>query len=393
MRSSLLAIAKSRPQCIDTSGLSSIEVSNQGELNAALAEISCGTAVVLGAGEYNGDIDLNRSCGPADPLVLQNAPDARPILNGKITLRGSHIYVTGMRINSGVRINGDSHRLSRNVMQGQGSGSLVIRSNGTNMTIDHNEIFDHGQGIRVCSTGSCGGGEANRGTYIGYNYFHDQKGQRKNANENITTHGDAWGKSEITIENNLIVNAGLDDEAISIKTSNNVVRGNTIINSRGLVVRLGSNNLLEGNVIINGKGIRVHGDNNILDNNLIEDRVGIRIAEGSITQDDRNPECKTGDIQPIKLLADGQCVKGHPAARNTVLMNNYADINLGCLSRKPSYNVPAQGTLMFNNDGYVGQCLDAGTTDAGGRPSKPAPRALEPADVGPDAGIEACRPS
>ncbi len=62
----------------------------------------------------------------------------------------------------------------------------------------------------------------------------------------------ASGRSSFTvIEENLLERCSGEDEIISLKSSDNVVRGNTLINCRGVIcMRLGNRSVASGNIII-----------------------------------------------------------------------------------------------------------------------------------------------
>ncbi|WP_038169027.1 polysaccharide lyase 6 family protein [Verrucomicrobium sp. BvORR106] len=91
---------------------------------------------------------------------------------------------------------------------------------------------------------------------VDHNHFRDViYANRENGHETIRTGGNdlgAAGKSSFTIiEHNLLERCSGEDEIISIKSSDNVIRNNTLIDCRGAVcMRLGNRNEVSGNVII-----------------------------------------------------------------------------------------------------------------------------------------------
>jgi Ca2+-binding RTX toxin-like protein len=98
---------------------------------------------------------------------------------------------------------------------------------------------------------------------------------------NLADEGDVGITGRSVAEYNLLENVDYDPEAISVKTSENRIRFNTLRGSEngGLVVRSGDDNLVEGNFIFDtNDGIRVNGSNNQILNNYIEgSETGIRI--------------------------------------------------------------------------------------------------------------------
>lgn len=91
---------------------------------------------------------------------------------------------------------------------------------------------------------------------IDHNHFRDViYANRENGHETIRTGGNdlgASGKSSFTtIEDNLLERCNGEDECLSIKSSDNLVRRNTLINCRGAIcMRLGNHNVAEDNIII-----------------------------------------------------------------------------------------------------------------------------------------------
>ncbi|WP_170156905.1 polysaccharide lyase 6 family protein [Roseimicrobium gellanilyticum] len=91
---------------------------------------------------------------------------------------------------------------------------------------------------------------------IDHNHFRDViYADRENGHETIRTGGNdlgASGRSSFTtIEHNLLERCSGEDEIISIKSSDNIIRDNTLINCRGAIcMRLGNRSVVSGNVIV-----------------------------------------------------------------------------------------------------------------------------------------------
>jgi poly(beta-D-mannuronate) lyase len=89
----------------------------------------------------------------------------------------------------------------------------------------------------------------------------------------LGTTGDYQDTKSI-VENNLFVNCDGDAEIISIKSSSNEIRYNTVRTSNGVISsRAGNNNQIYGNFILaNGKGggIKIQEQNIKVYNNYIE---------------------------------------------------------------------------------------------------------------------------
>ena len=85
------------------------------------------------------------------------------------------------------------------------------------------------------------------------------------------------------VEYNLFEKADGDNEAISVKSSDNIVRYNTLRNSRGeITLRHGNRNRVDGNFIIGGiSGIRFFGNDHVIVNNVVQGISGKPIQVGS----------------------------------------------------------------------------------------------------------------
>lgn len=91
---------------------------------------------------------------------------------------------------------------------------------------------------------------------VDHNHFRDVVyANRDNGHETIRTGGNdlgASGRSSFTIiEENLLERCSGENECMSLKSSDNIVRRNTLLNCRGAIcMRLGNRNVAEGNIIM-----------------------------------------------------------------------------------------------------------------------------------------------
>src|SRR5262249_10858710 len=104
------------------------------------------------------------------------------------------------------------------------------------------------------------------------------------------------------IEHNLFVRCNGENELISIKSSSNTIRYNTLLDSPGtqLTLRHGNDSLVYGNYLRNTDGIRIFGDRHQIFSNYLENNsVGINIGNGDgevadgapLTSHDRPDDC------------------------------------------------------------------------------------------------------
>jgi poly(beta-D-mannuronate) lyase len=84
------------------------------------------------------------------------------------------------------------------------------------------------------------------------------------------------------VENNLFEKCNGDLEVISVKSTSDIIRYNTLRNSAGTItLRHGWNNLVEGNYLLGNKtGIRMFGNNQTVINNVIENSTGPALTVG-----------------------------------------------------------------------------------------------------------------
>ncbi len=145
-----------------------------------------------------------------------------------------------------------------------GSVQCWLTVAGDDAQIDHN-TFQHkstiGNFIEVVGPG--GSGMAQR-TWIHHNYFLDQSYSGGNGGESIRVglSGRQHSSAYAIVEDNLFEACNGDLEVISVKSSDDTIRYNTLRNSKGTItLRHGWRNVVEGNFLLgNATGIRMFGN-------------------------------------------------------------------------------------------------------------------------------------
>ncbi|MFD1049621.1 chondroitinase-B domain-containing protein, partial [Kibdelosporangium lantanae] len=215
---------------------------------------------------------------------------------GGLDLTGvSHVVVQGFVFdnNDGLTVPGDAaaNRVTRNTFQGNPSGaSLTVKADDTE--VDHNTFQNRtSEGVYLQAVGA-GSKDMPQRVHVHHNYFYNHQFKGDNGGESIRfgLSGRQHAVANGLIEYNLFNKADGDSEAISVKSSNNVVRYNTIINSRGtLSLRHGWNTLVEGNILIGGTtGIRFFGNNHTIINNVVQDTsntAAMEVGGGEVRDD------------------------------------------------------------------------------------------------------------
>jgi parallel beta-helix repeat protein len=249
----------------------------QSRINAAVA----GHRIVLRNGTYStsGAIGVSgRNGTAASPIVIQAESTGGVTIGGSAGFsfsNASFVTVQGFRFTHGSTqgLAGNSHhlRFTRNVFQ-LGSGATHWMSvSGNDDEIDHNTFQNKTtQGVYLTVRGPGGTAMAQR-TWIHHNYFLNHGFTGDNGGEGIQVglSGLSLTAANTLIEQNLFERHNGDPEAISIKSTSNTVRYNTVRNSKGcIVLRHGNGSTVAGNFVLDSDcGIRFYGnDHRIYDN-------------------------------------------------------------------------------------------------------------------------------
>jgi poly(beta-D-mannuronate) lyase len=278
-----------------------VSVSSVQALSTTLAAAVPGDTVKLAAGRYSGGtIRVSRSGTAAKPITISAASVGATEIGGstKLDLTGaSHVVVEGFVFTSNadltVPVGAAANRITRNVFSSNKSGAyLSVAADDTE--IDHNTFQNKTTAGVFLQVNGPGAHDMAKRVHVHHNYFFNHQFKGANGGESIRfglsgrQHGDAQG----LIEYNLFEKADGDSEAISVKSSNNVVRYNTLFNSRGTIsLRHGWGTTVEGNFVIGGhSGIRFFGNNHTIINNVVQDSGGqpMEVGGGEIRDDTNN---------------------------------------------------------------------------------------------------------
>ncbi|TWP45294.1 lyase [Lentzea tibetensis] len=186
-------------------------------------------------------------------------------------------------------------RITRNTYTGNKSGaSLSVGAD--DVQIDHNTFQNRtNEGVYLQITGP--GSDIAKRSWIHHNYFYNHQFKGANGGESIRlgySHKQSKSANAI-VEHNLFEKADGDSEAISIKSSDNIVRYNTIRDSKGFIVlRHGNRSVVDGNVLFQ-TGIRFHGNDHKVINNYVENTRDRAIVFGSGSEADSGPTSKEHD--------------------------------------------------------------------------------------------------
>ncbi len=230
-----------------------------------------------------------------------------------------------------VPVEAQATRITRNTYNGDKNGaSLTVSAN--DVQVDHNTFSNRtNEGVYLQVTGP--GSEIAQRTWIHHNHFYNHSFSGSNGGESIRLgYSHKQSKSAYAvIEHNLFDKANGDPEAISVKSSDNTVRFNTIRNSKGhIVLRHGNRTTVEGNLLF-GSGIRFHGNDHKIFNNYVQNTGDRAIVFGKGSETDSGPTSTSHDrpdrvtVAFNTLVGTGAVVDsdtGTYAPKDCVLANN-----------------------------------------------------------------------
>jgi hypothetical protein len=429
-----------------------VDVANSNALENALAGVQAGDCIVLADGSYTFPT-ISAQASEQKPIIIRakNTLKAR-VEGGDITLKNAkNVVVQGIHFTSSGRItlaDSDHCRISRFRMERKETDQEIdwITLGGSTQygRIDHSEFGPQnhiGNMIMLAGKGS----QVVQYTRIDHNYFHDVNYSSGNGWELIRAglSGLSMSSGHATIEHNLFVHADSDPETISVKSSDNIIRYNTLRATAGqFTLRHGNRNQVYGNYIFGddragSAGLRIYGGNHKIYDNYIENVAGLAINVDGGENDDEHGALtdhkvcygvsvvyntivsKQGigvgsgkPLQPRDTVVANNIVQGaglliseHSGSTNTKLKNNLvhggqAGVSTGVINKDPklvqkdgAYRIASGSPATDAADdsyGYVGEDIqgkarkqpDIGADELGsGAVKRRGP--LTPADVGP----------
>ncbi|MET7283949.1 polysaccharide lyase 6 family protein [Kribbella sp. NPDC005582] len=289
------------------------------ELRRALGTAGPGTVITVADGIYQvpagQPIAVTGLRGrPHRPIVIRSESVGGAVLTGEqsfVFTGASDITLEGFafRQSTTFELPPDCRRirLTRNDFQLadiEGVHWVMVRADHT--TLDHNAF--HGKTTLGIYLGIEGAGDDQmaQGVHVYRNHFSDHSFPGDNGGEPIRlgVSPRALSTAGAIIESNLFERANGDPEAISVKSSGNVIRHNTIRDSLGgIVLRHGNGNRVEGNYLLSGQnGIRIYGNDHQIVNNYLSGIAGTGIVLGSGSVRDHFPgepkTSRTGNDAP-----------------------------------------------------------------------------------------------
>ncbi|WP_405683653.1 chondroitinase-B domain-containing protein [Streptomyces sp. NBC_00057] len=328
-------------------------VGSLAELQSAINGAAPGDRIVLADGTYTvpsgGAINVSGKNGTgAAPITIVSKTRGGAVLRGERSFvfnNSSNITVSGFAFRQSASMeipaNCSAIRLTRNDFQFADIDGLywvVVRANDSK--IDRNHFHDKTTaGIFIVVDGP-GSTDMAQNLHIFKNHFSDHSFTGANGGEPIRlgVSGRALSSAHAVVEYNLFERCDGDPEAISVKSSDNTVRYNTIRNSRGgIVLRHGNHSTVEGNYLIGGTdGVRLYGNDHLIVNNYLNGLSGRALVVGSGTTRDHNSG-ETADER-----------RGNDACDRAVIVHNSLLNNVGMLSGETREYEPRDVVIADN---------------------------------------------
>jgi Chondroitinase B len=346
------------PLCYKEVGGNIRNVNSCSSFATALGNANPGDFITLANGDYNCNATLARNGIATNPIFITAAnPKQARFNSATLTITGNYNVVANLNFNnSGVTATGSYNRITKNIFHNNAGplGAAVVVDRGNSNRIDHNEVADYGAGSRgfriiPASTGNT----TAKNNVIDRNYLHRSLGPSQNGADGIqlgTYSAHTYQELNTIVEYNLIEQWEIDGEMISNKSSNNIIRFNTLADSNASgPIRHGSHIDVISNYLVNVRGLINYGDDNMIIGNVVEN--------GDLV-------VRNGDITQSEVL---QGSEGHPASLRTLVAANTVingEICVGCKTPGGSSagGVPAKFTDLKGNKAKITLSQQENTT-------------------------------
>ena len=353
------------------------------DLQARINSAVPGDIIVVRQGVYTASSTIHIGCQgtAAEPITIIAESTGAVEINGtegfRVNSPATYVEIDGFVFThrsgrASIRSGATHIRFTRNIFECTGTGAYLTVA-GHYAEIDRN-IFRNkstvGNMIDVRGSGS----QIAQHVWIHHNYFHDFTSPGANGAETIRfgLSGLSLSNGYGLIEHNLFERCTGENEMLSIKSSANTIRYNTLVDSPGaeITLRHGNECLVYGNYLRNVTGIRIFGDRHQVFSNYLEaNSGGINIGNGAgevadgaaLTTHDRPDDCVIS-FNTLVNNARNYFMTGRTnglGATNTTFANNII-VGGGAAA---SLNGPYVGGVWLGN--IIWQTAGAGAMPAG----------------------------
>jgi poly(beta-D-mannuronate) lyase len=356
-----------------------VRVSHTTELTAAIQDLAPGDVVILADGVYAGDATLriaDQSATSQQPIVITAEHQRQAVLQGTLHFEisnSSHVTICGLTFNTqgagkhrdigAITIKHSHHnRITHNrfaLAEQLGAHPevmldwLVIRGKQSRHNrVDHNLFENKLQRGRFIIVGLLDAADTMpQYTHIDHNHFRDMAPLARNGMEAVVLGGghpvtafymadqDAFSMFEYNLLERV---DGECAEVISLKSSSNVIRHNTFLDTNGSIYfRAGNRNTVYGNYFLGcGKkgsgGVRIYGEEQKVSDNYFS---GLDI-----------PAVWFGDANAVTFDPDKNLAPFTQVTRAEVANNIFVDTNLGLARHlRPGCDLRPRNSVIRNN--------------------------------------------
>lgn len=267
-------------------------VHNAAEITSAQALAGPGDSIVMANGTWTDqNITFSDNGNASSPITLRAQTPGRVILTGnsRLTISGDFLVADGLTFKDGSLTGGQIVSITSSAAHSRFTNSAIVdydppsrstdyewvRVDGQENRVDHNFFKGHNHAGITLEVSPAAGSKHQ----IDNNQFVDRPVGDGNGWETIRigVSGIQTRSAQALVEHNLFERCDGELEIISNKTSNNIIRNNTIRASKGTItLRHGQGSRVEGNWFLGENvagtgGIRVIGPNHVVVNNHLQD--------------------------------------------------------------------------------------------------------------------------
>ncbi|MFB7864236.1 chondroitinase-B domain-containing protein [Streptomyces sp. NPDC056069] len=346
------ALASANSARIAAAEAATVTVGSLAELQKAIDRAVPGDRIVLADGTYTvpsaGIAVSGRNGTTSAPITIVAESRGGVVLQGArsfVFADSSNIVISGFALRQSTTLEIPAScpriRLTRNDLRfADVTGLDWVLVRGDDAKIDRNHFHDKTtQGIFLVVDGPGATAMAQRLTVL-RNHFSDHGYGGENGGEPIRlgVSARALSSANAVVEYNLFERCDGDPETISVKSSDNTVRYNTVRDSRGgIVLRHGNRTTVAGNHLLGGgEGVRLYGNDHLVVNNYFGALTGRALVVGSGTTRDHH----TGETTDER--------RGNDACDRAVIAHNTFVGNARTLSGESRTYAPSDVVVADN---------------------------------------------
>ncbi|HSI07342.1 MAG TPA: chondroitinase-B domain-containing protein, partial [Rariglobus sp.] len=344
----------------------------------ALGAAVPGDVIILANGTYTnfGYYKMIKSGTAAQPVTVRAQTPGGVIFNGNVQfeIQANYVVLDGFRFNGDARpspdyvnppkssgllkIRGTDNRISEctinafNRVNATDNATKWIQLKGDRHRVDHCHFagkVGQGQIIDIELDGTADYHRIDHNEFRNFTYGGDGTNEYESVRVGVGTLAISTNAFS-TVEDNFFENCDGELETISVKSSDNVIRRNTLLNCRGsITLRQGKRNLVEGNTILNlnGRtelgGIRVCGtDHEIIDNYVQGARTGSSTHIGGVV-------LMSSDYHPATAESTMLAEDHWPVKAVTVQNNSLINCKQSFVYGGGNYGFPPESAAFIDN--------------------------------------------